>query len=294
MMNCLIDFSAYELFNSFLAGALPLDKALNHPAYITILTHARKFGNPFTQQDIEEALSGEPSPFYGVTRLKENQGRIYQLKTHIQEHCTEWVDICAREIHRVLPEFDLCGIKVYPVLGYDMGIGLGESICMNLNVEAYLRNPLEFLYYMIHEIVHILYERCHTIPSVQDINGNDQWRKYYALWVQNEGFAVYVPLHIRMNNQHMNERDYRLLLDKASLFPILNKFKETRMLLQSNRYFSYDEYMEMTFGNQRVTYRAGCEIIRRIEQKYGIDAVREAFHMKGEPFLINYESLINS
>ncbi len=75
-----------------------------------------------------------------------------------------------------------------------MGIGLGEAVCQNLNAAAYRRDPDEFLYYMIHEAAHVLYERRNPIPPLREVVTPAQQRAYFALWVQNEGVAVYAAL----------------------------------------------------------------------------------------------------
>ncbi len=284
-----IDFTALEAFYAFLDGRLRLEEALAHPAYRAIFAHARRYGDGLTQAAVEQALAGQPSAFYGLERLGENLGRIREVEAALRARRQAWEEAAEAEIGRLLPGEDLAGITVYPVLGYDLGIGLEGVVCQNLNAGAYLRRPEEFLYYTIHEAAHVLYERSHPIPALREVTTPAQWRAYFALWVQNEGFAVYAPLGLRTRRGQASDPDYQVLLDPPALEASLEKYCRARRRLQSPVPLPPEEYMELTFGDDRLTYRAGCEIFRRVERQAGLEAVRRAFYMPGEAFLGEFE-----
>ncbi|HSQ18223.1 MAG TPA: hypothetical protein VLM83_11025 [Anaerolineales bacterium] len=42
----------------------------------------------------------------------------------------------------------------------------------------------------------------------------------------------------------------------------------------------------------RLTYRLGCELLRRIESTYGLAAVRHAFTLDGNDFIKRYQYLL--
>lgn len=168
-------------------------------------------------------------------------------------------------------------ITIYPILGYDMGIGLDGSVCMNLNCPTYLSEPLEFLFYAIHECAHVLYECRHPIPTLADINTPAEWRSYFNLWTQNEGFAVYAPLRLREKLGHLNERDYRVLFDGPALeFQRLEYLSALGRLLDETP-LEREAYLEICFGDRRLTYRLGCELLRRIDHAKDLAAVQQAF-----------------
>ncbi len=51
---------------------------------------------------------------------------------------------------------------------------------------------------------------------------------------------------------------------------------------------SQEQSLEICFGPRRLTYRMGCELIRRIERAYGLEAVREGFYLGGDEWLRKY------
>lgn len=282
------DFSAAEQFLSVLEGCLSLEMVLDHPAYQMVFLHGRRFGNAMTPGDVHQALAGRPSPFYGLRRLNENLPRIYTLLDTLRARQPEWQSLASAELTRLLPGENLDDITVYPIIGYDMGIGLGDSICMNLNTSQYLDEPFEFLYFIIHEAVHILYERNHPIPGLAQIVTPHDWQQYFSLWLQNEGFAVYAPYRLRAANQHLADRDYQVLEDPHRLVDTLKAFAAICLRLDGIQPLPLDDALEAVFGSQRVTYRAGCHIFRCIEQYVGLPAVREAFYTPVEDFITRY------
>ncbi len=162
------DFGGAQQFLAYLNGKMPLGQALDHPSYKAVFQHARMFGNGLTAQDVENALAGKPSPFYGTESLKDNLPRITALLNLLDERQGEWRAIMKAELAHLFPNENL-NITIYPILGYDMGIGLNGAVCMNLNCAAYLSAPMEFLFYAIHECTHVIYERCHRIPTLAEI-----------------------------------------------------------------------------------------------------------------------------
>ncbi len=287
-----IGFSAIEQFYAFMDGKMPLGQVLAHPAYLAIFAHAQRYQDGLSQGEVERALKGQPSIFYGLEGLSEHLERIRQVEGHLRAHYQAWEAAAVVELCRLLPGEELAGITVYPVLGYDLGIGLGEVVCQNLNAAAYRRNPDEFLYYTIHEAAHVLYGRRHPIPVLREVVSPAQWRAYFALWVQNEGFAVYAALGLRLRSQALNDPDYRVLLDPAVLEESLAKYRLARQALDSPQPLAQQEYLALTFGEARLTYRVGCEIFRRIERRLGLEGVRKAFYLEGEKFLGEYEGLL--
>ncbi len=211
-----IDFSGVQQFLAYLNGQVPLGQVLDHPAYKTVSRHAQMFGGGITVQDVETALAGKPSPFYGLKRLKDNLSSIMTLLDLLDERQAEWCATIEAELQYLFPDEPL-NITIYPILGYDMGIGLDGLVCMNLNCAAYLEVPLEFLFYALHECVHVIYERSHHLPTLPEVRTPAEWRSYFNLWTQNEGFAVYGPLRLREKLGGLGERDYRVLFDAPQL-----------------------------------------------------------------------------
>lgn len=85
------DFSAAELFLNYLSGSASLNQVFSHPAYQTVRQHAHLFGNGLTTKDLEDALPGKPSAFYGLQDLSENLLRIRQLLNILWSQEPEWL-----------------------------------------------------------------------------------------------------------------------------------------------------------------------------------------------------------
>ena len=285
------DYTAFELFSAYLAGQATLGQVLAHPAYQAVSRHARHFSGGITEDDIRAALHGAPSPFYGVEALPRNLGRIRGLIAAIRAAEGEWLAQAEDTLHSLVPGEDL-NIIVYPILGYDLGIGLGGVACLNCNCDTYLNDPLEFLFYSLHECMHVLYERRHRVAPLSAVNSPAEWRSYYNLWTQNEGFAVYASLRLRQARGRLAERDYAVLQDAPELQRHRLAYLGAFARLQSDAALPREAYMEICFGPQRLTYRMGCELIRRIERAYGPGTVRDAFALEGDDFIARFGSLL--
>ena len=285
------DFGGAKQFLAYLDGQTLLGQVLDHPAYKTVSRHAQMFGAGMTTQDVGNALAGKPSPFYGLKRLKDNLPGIMALLDFLDERQAEWCAIIEAELLHLFPGKPL-NITIYPILGYDMGIGLNGAVCMNLNCAAYLSAPMEFLFYAIHECTHVIYERCHLIPTLAEICTPVQWRSYFNLWTQNEGFAVYAPLRMREKLGALDERDYQVLFNMPQLEIHRQAYWHALERLSGEQPLSRDEYLEICFGDMRLTYRIGCELLRRIERAHGLEAVQEAFLMDSDEFIARYQFLL--
>jgi len=54
---------------------------------------------------------------------------------------------------------------------------------------------------------------------------------------------------------------------------------------------TFYEYCHHIFGPMRLTYRAGCELVRRIERSYGLEAVKKSIYLDADQFLSTYHHL---
>lgn len=287
------NFSGAEVFLSFLSGEKSLRQVFEHPAYQIVRLHAQKYSQGLEPGDISLALEDKPSPFYGLRDLPLNLPKIIKLLAEIQMAAADWVEIAQNNLQSVFPEEDTSTITIFPIIGYDMGIGLKDGVCMNLNWRPYLDQPEEFLCYMIHECTHVIYERYHEVPAIRDINSPEGWLSFFKLMVQNEGYAVYLPLRLRIQRGYMEDPDYQALYDSEQLEAHRRAFWGVIEKLTKDPPDDLEEILEMTFGPQRLTYRIGCDIIRKIETASGTAGVKKAFYMDGETFISEYGRMIS-
>lgn len=285
-----ISFSGAELFISYLDEKVTLDEVMEHESYKAVFSHGEHFNNRLTKQDIENALKGQSTPFYGLENLFENLPRIKKLIKKIEKNQLQWLKDVSDVFSSLLPAEDLTHITIYPIIGYDAGIGLENAVCMNLNWNQYLNDPHEFLYFMIHEVFHVLYERIHRIPPLKAVVTPEDWFFYFTLFVQNEGYAVYAPFDLRVKRGHLTDRDYVVLCDEKKIEEHITMFMDTLHLLEKQ--LTLDEYCNHVFGPKRLTYRVGCELIRRIEKNYGFEAVKEGVYLDADQFFSRYNHLL--
>jgi hypothetical protein len=285
------DFSAVELFLDFLAGKQPVEKLFDHPAYRIVRQHARMFSSGLKAADLQSAREGLPSNFYGLEHLAENAPRIEGFLKLLQGKQVAWAELVQDALQTFFIREDL-EIPIYPILGYDKGIGLSGAACLNINYASYLDEPFEFLAYAIHECVHVVFERAHRIPRLAQVLAPAQWRSYFNLWTQNEGYATYVPLEFRQEHHLLDEADYRAILDPQQALADRTAYQEAIHWLAREVQATRNEYLETCFGSKRLTYRIGCQTIRRIEKSAGIEGARQAFYLDSDQFVARYARLL--
>ncbi len=285
------DFSAADLFLDFISDGANIRDVLDHPAYRAVIRHAGLFSSGIVADDIERALRGERTAFYGLDKLFDRKDRIIDLLNTIRKNSNSWSTVLNNQLSQLFPGTDL-NITVYPIIGYDMGIGLDGVVCMNVNTMSYLNEPYEFLFYAIHETTHVIFERSHSITPLKDVITHDQWRSYFNLWMQNEGYAVYAPIKLRQDLGFLSDHDYKVLSDPASVEEFRRVYLNIQKLFLSDTPVEKDQYLECCFGNKRITYRMGCELIRRIESTYGRPAVIQAFTLDSDEYMDRYGYLL--
>ena len=292
-----LDSSAACGFLKYLEGERELSKVLSHPAYQAIFSHAQNFGVKMTEEDVEKALDGDKSPFYGMSNLKKNLPRIEKCLEQIEKGYQAWVNEI-RSLHQFFfPGLDLSRIKVFPVIGYDIGIGHKNSVCLNINVETYLNDYREFFCMIAHEGFHALYEQIHNLPSISDIMDPEKRLDVFYSMTQNEGYAVFSAWLIRegkgfQDGEHPVLKDYFFLREKQ--YKLWSRFKEVEEKIRKEPDMELKEYMDLVFGAERLTYRIGSLLIDLIKENLGKDKVKKGIYMPGKEFFNHYRYLFET
>ena len=293
------DFTGAHIFLAYLEGNGSVEEVLSHPAYRVVCHHADHWGGAvIDEKALLDGLEGKDSPFYGLSNTHQNIQAIEALLEHVQQHADHWSRSASDELKRLLPREDVESITVYPIIGYDVGIGLSDSVCMSLNSSFYQKNPQEFLSTMIHEGFHVLYERIHGGPRLDSLTSQEQWRSLFLTMLQNEGFAVYAPLKLRqergytMDTGHPLHRDYAQLYEPHAMAESISLFQRSLETITHGPLLDHHEYLQMIFGPQRLTYRVGCELMRRIESVHGFKALQQAVYFSGTNIYAQYGGLL--
>ncbi len=293
-----IDLSAAEIFLSYMDGGTSMDEVWGHDAYKIIRTHAEKLRGGLKKEQIERAAKGEKGGYYGVSGIRENLGNIETLIDIIKEREDSWLKSIEAELHRVVPK-EKKDITIYPAFGYDIGIGLEEGVCINLNEGLFFHVPRQFLYLAIHECSHTLYSRIHGIPDIDDIRSNQDMISFFNTFLHTEGYAVYTPLKLRAadgytgSENHYLNADYHIIYDEEGMRKTVKGYDLLRDERTISKDWSLQDYMNRAFGEKRFAYRVGCAVVNRIEQEQGMDEVRKAFYMDADEFVERYDGYLD-
>lgn len=293
------DFGGADIFLAYLAGDGNLQDILSHPAYQAVAEHALRYGgNMIDEQSIREGLAGRDSAFYGLSSVQENLPYIRALRAYLVEVAPLWQELAVSELRQLFPDEPCDDIIIYPIIGYDAGIGLSRKVCMSLNLRLYQYCPREFLSTVIHEAFHVVYETIHGKLNLSCLDGSASWRRLYLTMLQNEGCAVYAPLMLRerlgypVEASHPLQQDYALLSRPEQLKPYVDKFTASLHVLETDP-LSRSECMNLIFSPDRLTYRVGSLLAKRIVESHGLSALTEGIYLSGEVFYEKYGPLLS-
>ena len=285
------DFTGVELFLAYWAGQVSAAQVLEHPAYRRVRLHAKLFSGGITPQELDDAVHGRPSPFYGLADLSERLEAVQRLLDILRREQNAWLETVEAALVRLFPGENL-DIPVYPILGYDMGIGLDGAACLNCNHAAYLEQPEEFFFFIIHECVHVIYERSHPVRPLKGGDNPHRLALVFQPVAAERGLRGVRAAGPAPGAGCLAERDYQVLMDAFQLEAHRLGLWSALEALQVSEPLSQNQYLEICFGPQRLTYRMGCDLIRRIERAYGMDRVRQAFYLTGDAFVEQYGELL--
>lgn len=290
-----LDLGGIESFYAFIDGSIDEQKLLEYPAYQTVFKHGQNFGREMSPGDIKKALRGEQSPFYGLHNLEENKQRIEETLKKVSEESTTWFAEIKDVLAGFFPRFTLDQLTVYPIIGYDVGIGLDNNICLNINEPLYLNDHREFFPMVGHEGFHALYNQVRPFPSVHDLDTIQKRLDFFYSLIQNEGYAVFIAWKIR-RGKGLEFYDHPLLEDfkyvESSPSPRLwENFRKIKYLIESKSEMNREEYLETAFGAGRLTYRLGGTLVRAIEEEYGQKGLQKGACLPGEEFFDHFNHL---
>jgi len=293
--NLKLDFGGIESFLTYLEGRSDERKLLDNPAYQTVFKHGRKFGREMSPEDIKKALQGKQSPFYGLDNLERNKQRIEEILKKISEDSNAWFAEIKDVLAVFFPEVTLDQLTVYPIIGYDVGIGLDNNICLNINDPLYLNEHREFFPMVGHEGFHALYNQVRPFPSVHDLETIQKRLDFFYSLIQNEGYAVFIAWKIR-RGKGLEFYDHPLLEDfnyvESSPSPRLwDNFQKIKYLIEAKPEMSLEEYLETAFGAARLTYRLGGTLVRAINEEYGEKGLQKGACLLGEDFFDHFNHL---
>jgi hypothetical protein len=246
--------------------------------YSAIETHKDLTKNEFEIKQIEDAISGKDDSAYGLKSLKSNIERIKVLHDKLAEDLS-WID----EIKDVLCQYFIChtleDIYICPVIGYDMGIGVENTVAINLNTELFLNCFKECISVILHEAVHVAFARKHRIniqlSSVREIIESLNYL------IQYEGVAIYI------SKVYRDMHNLGTMGDIVTEDTKVTKEEYQELLIQYKKALnasSSEEALKYGFEEKRLAHPLGFYIVNEYAKGHGIDGVKEIISMNSHQF----------
>ncbi len=293
-----VDLSGAEAFCDYLQGRRSAAEVLGHPAYRTVRRHSQLLRDlELTPAAVAQGLAGE-GPFYGLEGAQGGLAEIRELLDFVAAHSDSWLAPVTAALQLLAPGQGEPEIVVYPIIGYDVGIGLEGSACLNLWSSLYRHHRQELPAVMAHECFHVIYNRLHGVPRLADVVSPQQWLRLLDRMLADEGLATYAGLLVRAaldlqtRGEHPLLEDYRVLEDELALGEHLRLLAATRQRLAKCPGPSRQQRLELVFGRSRITYRAGCQLARLIRERSGIAALQRSVHLDGSRYVRTWGHLV--
>lgn len=302
-----IDLTGHDLALSYLEDGAEFDELWNSEALQIIREFGDRFRGGLSKEEMKKVLDAKDVDMYGLGDIEENLPQIEELLTTIENNREDWLETMEEEINRVLPEEDTSEITIHPIPTFFYGIGLQDGACLNINDPIFFEDPREFVYHAIHECTHVLYARNHRVPSIHRLESPEEKISFFNTFFHTEGFGVYAPLRLRKKEGAIQEenllmvetpmiesfQDYLTMTDETKMRKTVEKYDSLRDEFKHIDEWDAEELLERTMGQQRYTYRVGGWLFKEIEEKKGLEEVREAFHMDPNDFVKEYDHLLD-
>lgn len=282
------DHSFMESFASCIANSTDFHVLENNPGYQTIISHARQTGNEFSIQDIEAAMKGSSAPGYGLKNLSNNITAIINLWEVLKEQEENWLAEVSYYTARLFPD-NLREVTIFPVVGYDQGIGINGKVCVNLNSELCHENFQELISVIIHEVTHTLYESVHgPILDLLKVETCADMKKLLDNLIQYEGVGVFSAEEYRIKHRlpctgTVIQEDYNI--DNAKFAAMYRNYHSLSEDLAEGRLTDVEEFYQRGFGPDKLTHRLGYAIFTELNKSMGFDSVLEAVRMPNADFI---------
>jgi hypothetical protein len=186
--------------------------------------------------------------------------------------------------------------SLFLTFGYDIGVALAPNASLNCTHAHFDDHPRELLYYAIHELHHVGFMDYQRPPKLADVKTCADLLRLVEYSTQMEGMAVLAA--------YQRRRDDHALADDADYVALEDG---NRMRADLERYFRDYRYLEgrggqladadawavierMTSG-ERLWYRVGALMARRIERSNGRAALVALVGQGPARFISAYESL---
>ena len=256
------------------------------PAYQTIQKHVALTGSKFNINMIENALNGAVNAGYGLRNLSDNIDDIRHIVNQLKERTNEWQSIIEKGVKNIFVDCDLSSTIICPVIGYDIGIGIDNVVCINLNVSIN-KNIKEIFSISIHETAHTQTEH---LGKSFNIETKQNLLNTVSYLIPYEGIGIFSAYSYRVANSlpyygYPSLEDY--IISDIKYENLQRSYKKLREMNEDSK-VTLEEMKVEAFSTKRLTHRLGYEIVFRAYKQHGIEEVRNIAKMNMHEFIAKY------
>ncbi len=203
---------------------------------------------------------------------------------------------CWNESAAYLPSGALSGAVLYLTVGYDIGVAMDGQASLNLAHQHFASNPGELLFYAIHELHHVGFQKYNPLPIMTDIRTTSDLANLIRCLTAMEGQAVHAVRRWRTEAGAMEtDSDYVALLDPQRMAVYEKEFfRLYRSLAEVDpRPLEGKDWgiLERMSAGDRLWYRVGALIADRIERELGRQVLIKTIVQGPEAFFGRYAEL---
>ena len=144
------DFSYLDHFFAVLDQGQDINLIADTIGYQTIQKHVQLTGSEFSLENLKRSVEGHDNAGYGLRNLPQNVAKIRELANNLKSRTAEWQAVIEKNVGHVFKDYNSTNTVICPVIGYDIGIGLDNVSCINLNSQICLEDIREVFSISIH------------------------------------------------------------------------------------------------------------------------------------------------
>jgi len=203
-----------------------------------------------------------------------------------------WVD----DVLHYLPEDFRFHGSLFLTFGYDIGVAFAPNASLNCTHPHFGEHPRELLYYAIHELHHVGFMTIHPPPRVANLKTCADLLRLVRYLTQMEGMAVLAAWPRRRDEHALaDDPDYVALEDGERMEADLASYRKDVAYLagRGDQPADADAWavIERMSSGERLWYRVGATMARRIERAKGRAALVGLVREGPAAFVSTYRSL---
>lgn len=263
-------------------------KIINHPGYLHVFEHSKKFSSsPLDQKLLESSLLGQSNAF-NYTGIAERLETLKQIITYLKANEQLMKEEFGELPLKYLPGDHKQKVEVFFIVGGYNGIAMDGKVAINIDWQQFRNDKQEILLYLSHELFHIGFEQYQTAPDVFSIKTVNDLKYLVMYFTMNEGLATLVPYQYRTFINALKDYDYTVLMDSTLLAQKLQQFnKLMEELINNNDSEVTNKMLNNTLAQcsgDRLFYIVGCYMGLKIEKKYDRNTLIELIKKSPKDF----------